>query len=93
MCTWIYFLKLKSEVFDMFLTYRAFVEKQSRHQLKKLITYNGGKYVNNKFSTHCIPQGILMPHNVPYTPQQNGVFERKNQTLKEMANCMIQSKG
>jgi hypothetical protein len=34
-----------------------------------------------------------MQHNVPYTPQQNGVVERKNHTLKEMANCMIQSKG
>ena len=28
-----------------------------------------------------------------YTPQKNGVVERKNHTLKEMANCMLQSKG
>jgi hypothetical protein len=34
-----------------------------------------------------------MKHIVPYTPQHNGVAERKNRTLKEMANCMIQSKG
>jgi hypothetical protein len=34
-----------------------------------------------------------MQHTIPYTPQQNGVVERKNRTLKEMANCMIQSKG
>jgi hypothetical protein len=34
-----------------------------------------------------------MKHTVPYTPHQNGVYERKNHTLKEMANCMIQSKG
>ena len=34
-----------------------------------------------------------MQHIVPYTPQQNGVAERKNRTLKEMANCMLQSKG
>jgi hypothetical protein len=34
-----------------------------------------------------------MQHTIPYTPQQNGVAERKNRTLKEMANCMIQSKG
>jgi hypothetical protein len=34
-----------------------------------------------------------MQHIVPYTPQQNGVAERKIHTLKEMANCMIQSKG
>ena len=25
--------------------------------------------------------------------QQNGVVERKNHTLKEMANCILQSKG
>ena len=30
---------------------------------------------------------------LPYTPQQNGVAERKNCTLKKMANCMIQYKG
>jgi hypothetical protein len=34
-----------------------------------------------------------MQHTIPYTPQQNGVAERKNHTLKEMINCMIQSKG
>jgi hypothetical protein len=34
-----------------------------------------------------------MQHMVPYTTQQNGVVERKRRTLKEMANCMIQSKG
>ena len=36
---------------------------------------------------------IQQQHTVPYTPQQNGVVERKNRTLKEMDNCMIQSKG
>jgi hypothetical protein len=34
-----------------------------------------------------------MQHIVPYTPQQNGVVDRNNRTLTEMANCMIQSKG
>ena len=33
-----------------------------------------------------------MQHIVPYTPQQKGVAERNNPTLKEMANCMLQSK-
>jgi hypothetical protein len=31
--SWVYFLKLKSEVFDKFLAYKALVEKQSRHQI------------------------------------------------------------
>jgi transposase InsO family protein len=91
--TWVYFLKLKSEVFDKFLAYKALVEKKSGHQIQKLRTDNGGEYVNNNFTSYCTTQGIQMQHIVPYTPQQNGVAERKNHTLKEMANCMIQSKG
>jgi hypothetical protein len=49
--------------------------------------------VNNNFTSYCTTQGIQMKHTVPYTPQQNGVAERKNHTLKEIGNCMIQSKG
>jgi transposase InsO family protein len=92
-CTWVYILKLKSEVFDKFLAYKALVEKQFGHQIKKLRIDNGGEYVNNNFTSYCTTWGIQMKHIVPYTPQQNGVAERKNRTLKEMANCMIQSKG
>ena len=91
--TWVYFLKLKSEVFNMFLAFKAFVEKQSGHQILKLRSDNGGEYVNNKFINFCTENGIQMQHIVPYTPQQNGVAERKNCSLKEMANCMLQSKG
>ena len=91
--TWVYFLKLKSEVFNMFLAFKAFVEKQSGHQILKLRSDNGGEYVKNNFINFCAKNGIQMQHIVPYTPQQNGVAERKNHTLKEMANCMLQSKG
>ena len=50
-CTWVYFLKLKSEVFNMFLAYKALVEKQCGHQIIKLRSDNGGEYINNKFTT------------------------------------------
>jgi hypothetical protein len=66
--TWVYFLKLNSEVFDMFLAYKALVEKQSRHRLQRLRTYNRGEYVNNKFTTYYTSEGIQMKHIVPYTP-------------------------
>jgi transposase InsO family protein len=92
-CTWVYFLKLKSEVFDKFLAYKALVEKKFGHQIQRLRTDNGGKYVINNFTSYCTTQGIQMQHTIPYTPQQNYVVERNNHTLKEMANCMIQSKG
>jgi hypothetical protein len=92
-CTWVYFLKLKSEVFDKFLAYKALAEKQSGYQIQRLRTNNGGEYANNNFTSYCTTQGNQMQHTIRYTPQQNGVAKRKNCTLKEMANCMIQSKG
>jgi hypothetical protein len=91
--TWVFFLKLKNKVFDKFLACKALLEKQSGHQIQRLITYNGGEYVNNNFTSYCTTHGIQMQHTVPYTPHKNGVAERKNHTLKEMANCMIKSKG
>ena len=77
----------------MFLAYKDLIEKQSGHQIIKLRFDNGGEYVNKMFTTFCTEQGIKQKHTVPYTPQQNGVAKRKNRTLKEMSNCMIQSKG
>ena len=72
---------------------KPLLKKQSGHQIRKLRTDNGGEYVKNTFINFCTENGIQMQHTVPYTPQQNGVAERKNRTLKEMANCMLQSKG
>ena len=34
-----------------------------------------------------------MKHLVPYTPQHNGVDERKNRSLKEMETCLLQAKN
>ena len=34
-----------------------------------------------------------MQHSIPYTPQQNGVAERKNRSLKEMVTCMMEDKN
>ena len=73
--TSVYFLKLKSKVFNMFLAYKALVEKQSGHQIIKLRSDNGGEYFNNKFTTFFTEQGIQQQHTVPYTPQKNVVAE------------------
>ena len=91
--TWFYFLKLKSEIYNMFLAYKALVEKQSSNQIPKLRSKNGGEYVNNQFTTFCTEHDIQQQNIVPFTPQQNGVAKLKSHTLKEKANCMLQAKG
>ena len=88
---WVYFLKLKFEVFDLFKVFRALVENQSEKKLKILIYDNGGEYVKSEFIHYCKDASIQMQHYIPYTPQQNGVVERKNRSLKEMETCIMES--
>jgi hypothetical protein len=57
--------------------------------MKKLISDGGGKFCNNTLSAILTEHGIV--HNVspPYTPQNNGVAERANRTILDMARCIL----
>jgi transposase InsO family protein len=91
--TWVFFLKLKSEVFECLIEFKALAENESGCKIKILHTDNGSEYVNKYVQQLCIDAGIQLQHTMPYTPQQTSVAERKNRSLKEMANCMLQSKS
>jgi len=50
-----------------------------------------GMSISKKNMHHlCEECGIQIHYSTPYTPQQNGVAERKNRYFKEMATCMIE---
>jgi transposase InsO family protein len=91
--TIIYFLKKNSEVFQNLKYFKALVETQSEKNIKVLRTDNGGEYVNHEIHNLFHEAGIQLQHTVPYTPQKNGVVERKNRSLKEMAYCMLHAKS
>ena len=63
---------------------------QSGNKIKVLRIDNGKEYVNKNLQNLCEESGIQMQYSNPYTPRQNGVAERKNRSLKEMATCMIE---
>ena len=90
---WVYFLKHKSEVFGLFKVFKDLVENQYGRKLKVLKSDNGGEYFKSEFIQYCADVGIQMQHSIPYTPQQNGVAERKNKSLKEIATCMMEAKA
>lgn len=91
--TWVYFLKQKYEVFSHLKVFKAHVEKQYGKMIKILRTNNGGEFVNKDIQHLCDEAGIEFQHTIPYTPQQNGVAERKNRSLKEMANFMLHARS
>lgn len=89
----VYFMKNKSEVFDKFKIYKAQVENQTGCKIKTFRTDNGREYVNSSFESYLTVEGISRQLTVPYTPQQNGVAERANRTLIEMARSMMVHAG
>ena len=50
---------------------------------------HGGEFQKEKFSKFCEKMGILHNFSTPRTPQQNGVVERKNRSLQELARTML----
>lgn len=56
-------------------------------------TDRGGEFNSNAFTVYCNEQGIKHYTTTPYSPQQNGVVERRNQSVVEMVRCMLKSKG
>jgi transposase InsO family protein len=70
---------------------RAEVEQEGR--LKALRTDRGGEFNSTFFDVFCSEQGIKHYTTTPYSPQQNGVVERRNQSAVEMTRCLLQSKG
>ena len=60
---------------------------------KKLRQDNAKEFLLEQFKTYCLDAGILQERTIPETPQQNGLAERCNRTLMEMARCLLIDSG
>ncbi|GJX81209.1 zinc finger, CCHC-type containing protein [Tanacetum coccineum] len=87
---YVYLLHAKDEALDKFRIYKTEVELQQNDLIKTLRTDRGGEYYDPVFFQSV---GIIHETTAPYTPQQNGVAERKNRALKEMVNSMLSYSG
>jgi hypothetical protein len=87
--TWIYLLKAKNEVFGKFKEFKALVENLTKRKIKILQSDNGGEFTSEEFNEYCKEAGIKRELSTPYNLQQNGVAERKNQTIMEVVKAMI----
>ena len=80
---WVYTMKHKSEVLDLFVEWKKRLELQTGRKIKTLRSDNGGKYTSNPFQQLCRDEGIERHFTVSHTPQQNRVTERLNWSLLE----------
>jgi transposase InsO family protein len=58
-------------------------------RIKKIRSDNGTEFKNSQIEGFLEEEGIKHEFSSPYTPQQNGVVERKNRTLLDMARIML----
>lgn len=86
---WVYMLKSKDESFSSFKKFRALVEDGAEKKIRVFRTDRGGEFNSNEFKVYCEDNGIERHYTTPYTPQQNGVVERRNRTVVEMARCFL----
>ena len=84
-----YLISHKSEALEFFRRYNTLVENQLERTIKCLRTDQGGEYLSEQFKKLCDEKVIVWKLTNPYTPQQNGVAERRNHTLLEMVRFMM----
>ncbi|GJY44757.1 retrotransposon protein, putative, ty1-copia subclass [Tanacetum coccineum] len=86
---YVYLLKHKHEVFETFKVFQKEVENQLGKTIKSLRSDRGGEYMSQEFLDHLRDHGIIAHRTPPYTPQHNGVSERRNRTLLDMVRSMM----
>ena len=81
--TKLYLLKLKSDTFDSYQAYEAWLSTQHDTKIKHLQSDHGGEYMSKEFTKYLKSKGTERRVTVHNTPKHNGVAERLNQTLAE----------
>ena len=90
--TWSYPLKTKDEAHPKFNLWLAQAERQSGFRLQIFRTDVGSEFHSLSLIQELESAGILKQDTCTYTPQQNGVVERANRTIVELAkSCLVDS--
>ncbi|GKA30167.1 retrotransposon protein, putative, ty1-copia subclass [Tanacetum coccineum] len=86
---YVYLLKHKHEVFKTFKVFKNEVENQLGKRIKALRSDRDSEYISQEFKDYLKACEIVQHLTHPYTPQYNGVSERRNRTLLDMVRSMI----
>nr|GEX76938.1 retrotransposon protein, putative, Ty1-copia subclass [Tanacetum cinerariifolium] len=86
---YVYMLKHKHEVFETFKVFQKEVENQLGKAIKSIRSDREGEYMSQEFVDHLKDHRVIAYRTPPYTPQHNGVSERRNRTLLDIFRSMI----
>jgi transposase InsO family protein len=87
--TWAFFLVDKSDVFATFKSFVNNIHNEFETTIKRVRSDNGSEFKNTRIDKLCDEFGIRHQFLAKYTPQSNGLVERKNRILIDMARSIL----
>ena len=87
---WLFFLQEKTQTQEILKKFLRRAQNEFGLRIKKIRSDNGTEFKNSQIEGFLEEEGIKHEFSSPYTPQQNGVVERKNRTLMDMARTMLE---
>jgi len=87
--TWTLFLAAKNNTFYAFKRLAKVLENENSYKVVSTQSDHGGEFQNEIFEHFCENHRIKNNFSALRTPQQNGVVERKNKSLEELARTML----
>ena len=91
--SWVEFLREKSEACDKMERLCKRLQNEKGVPIVKIRSDHGKEFENAKFKAFCNEHGIQKEFPAPKAAQQNGVVERKNRVIQEMARVMLLNKS
>jgi transposase InsO family protein len=84
----LHFLKAKSEAGKHIKNYLTYLQVRGNptHAIR---VDRGTEFINKDLIDWCQEKGMEVQLTAPYSPSQNGVAERMNRTLVELARAML----
>ncbi|PKU71363.1 Retrovirus-related Pol polyprotein from transposon TNT 1-94 [Dendrobium catenatum] len=90
---WFFPLMFKSDVTRIFIQFVSLIERQTNRKLKVIRTDCGGEFLNHQFKNFTRKAGIIHQTSCPYTPEQNGIAERKHRHIITTARTLLHTAG
>jgi hypothetical protein len=89
---WVVVLGSKGEAANAIRHAQAAAEAECGRKLRVLRTDNGGEFTTAEFASYCADEGVQRHYSAPYSPQQNDIVERRNQTIVGMARALLKQR-
>ena len=90
--TWVMLLKDKTKAPEKMIHLCKKLQVEKDTVVARIRSDHGREFENTKLTIFCNDQGTHQEYSSPKTPQQNGIVERKNKVVQEMAQVMLHNK-